>query len=203
MIKTYKGHYMLEYLTKQEVIDFKAEILHDGDHNYDTYLEKDYTSLYVFIFNAFDLPKCLKGQDYWNAIGDEGRDGISQEKAMNDFMAYIMTKSLGGSFGTMMVEWATGLRSTENERITGSELYNLMNREERSNFHDEFIAQRADFNEYLSASYESFNRFVGSAFLYRETSQGVGYWRDLSEKYSFDQVYEVLDELNIKKDGDS
>lgn len=200
MSKLYSGHQMLAYLTEQEAEDFKAEVLKDGYHDYDEYLDREYPSLFMFIFNAFDLDNSIKGEDYWNNIGEASRDGVDNETAKLEAIAYALSKSIQKALEKMLSE-----NEEDAERISGDELYALMNREERSNFHDEFEAQReVSFNQYLSATYTSFHQFVRSAFLFRETKQGVKYWNDLSEKYSFDVVYDLFDELNIKvKDGDN
>lgn len=198
MSKLHSGHQMLAYFTEQELEDFKAEMIRDGHHGYEAYLDKEYPSFYMFIFNAFDLENSIKGEDYWNNIGEASRDGIDNETAKLEAIAYAVTKSIQKALSIIEKE-----NEEDAERIPGSELYALMNREERSNFHDEFESQREiSLNEYLSGTYNSFNQFIGSAFLFRETKQGVKYWRDLSEKYSFDAVYDLIDELKIKvEDG--
>lgn len=199
MSKLYSGHQMLAYLTEQEAEDFKAEVLKDGYHDYDEYLNREYPSLFMFIFNGFDLENSIKGEDYWNNIGEASRDGVDNETAKLEAIAYAVSESVKKALEKMLSE-----NEEDAERIPGDELYALMNREERSNFHDEFESQREDLNTYLSESYVSFKQFIGSAFLFRNTKQGVKYWHDLSEKYSFDTVYDMFEELNIKvKDGDN
>ena len=150
----------------------------------------------MFIFNAFELDNSIQGEDYWNNIGEAERDGINASVAQKEAIAYAISKAVQLTLEKMLKE-----EDNNDERITGDELYSLMNREERSNFHDEFESQREDLNAYLSESYVSFNQFIGSAFLFRSTSQGVKYWHDLSNKYSFDAVYNLFEELNIKTDG--
>lgn len=201
MNTVYSGHHMTQYLTEEELNNFKAELAHDGTFTYETYVEKEYPSLFMFIFNAFDLDSCIMGEDYWNAIGESSRDGIDPEEARSEAIAFAITKSI-----EKYLQGFLGDEEEDNnaERISGEELYNLMNREERSNFQEEFDAQRSDFDSYLKQSYKSFKHFVSSGFLFRETKQGVVYWRDLSSKYSFDTVYELIDELKIKvEDGNN
>lgn len=195
----YSGHHMLTYLTEDELANFKAELAKDNPCPYEDYLEKEYPSFFMFIFNAFDLENSIKGEDYWNAIGEASRDGIDVNVAKAEAIAYAISKSVQKALEQILSE-----NEEDAERIPGDELYSLMNREERSNFHDEFENQREDLNTYLSGSYVSFHQFIGSAFLFRETKQGVKYWHDLSNKYSFDTVYDLFDELSIKvKDGDN
>lgn len=200
----YSGHHMTNYLTEEELINFKEEIANDGTFSYDAYIEREYPSLYVFIFNAFELDNSIQGEDYWNKIGEAGRDGIDASVAQKEAIAYAISMAMRKTLETLLSE-----NEEDAERIPGDELYALMNREERSNFHDEFESQRDDldaggFNDYLSGSYSSFKQFLGSAFLFRGTKQGVKYWNDLSNKYSFDTVYDMFEELNIKvKDGDN
>ena len=196
----YSGHHMSKYLTEEELANFKAEIENGGTCSYESYLEKEYPSFYMFIFNAFEAERSIMGEDYWDNIGDACRDGIDVNTAKAQSIAYAVSKAVQKA-----LEEALSLNNEEDaERIPGDELYALMNREERSNFHDEFDAQREDLNGYLSGSYVSFKQFIGSAFLFRETKQGTKYWHDLSSKYSFDTVYDLFDELSIKvKDGDN
>lgn len=195
----YSGHHMLTYLTEEELANFKAELAKDNSCSYEDYLEKEYPSFFMFIFNAFDLDNSIKGEDYWNAIGEASRDGIDVNLAKSEAIAYAISKSVQKALEKILSE-----NEEDSECISGEELYALMNREERSNFQEEFDGQREDLNTYLSGSYVSFKQFVGSAFLFRETKQGVKYWHDLSEKYSFDAVYDLFEELSIKvKDGDN
>lgn len=201
MNTVYSGHHMTQYLTEEELNNFKAELAHDGTFTFETYIEKEYPSLYMFIFNAFDLDSCIMGVDYWDAIGESSRDGIGPEVARTEAIAFAFAKSIEKYLDGFLKD---DEEDNESERISGEELYNLMNREERSNFQEEFDAQRSssDFDCYLKQSFKSFKHFIGSAFLFRESKQGVAYWRDLSSKYSFDTVYELIDELKIKvEDG--
>lgn len=189
----YSGHHMSQYLTAEELENFKAEMARDNTCSYESYLEKQYPSLYMFIFNAFELDNSIQGEDYWNNIGEASRDGIDPKVARAEAIAYAISVSIQKALESML-----GDEENQDERITGEELYSLMSREERSNFHDEFVAQRDDLNYYLSKKYKNFKSFVSSAFLFRDTKQGLEYWTNISDKYDFNVVYNLFEELSIK-----
>ena len=37
----YSGHHMANYLTEEELTNFKIEMANDGTFNYDTYIERE------------------------------------------------------------------------------------------------------------------------------------------------------------------
>ena len=196
MKKKYQGTTFFDMLDAEQkenfIKEYNAQVSEYGSIN--KYLSCEFVDLYNFISTAFVFASTSQGHKYWDDI----RKGISEQ--INNEKVNALLEGFESSLQTLE------MHSKEDtiHFICGKEFYDLMNREERTEFHSEFSRQRdgQDFDSWLSEThYQSFNEFVSASFLWAISNKGLMYWSDVSNKYSFNEVYETLDELNIATDG--
>lgn len=160
--------------------------------SFNEYMSQKFPNFVTFLSQAFMFNRAKPSGDYWDNLIMNSPDGLTIEESVVGTIEFALDNIF------------TGDENSE-EFISGKEYYALMSREERTDFHSEFINQRSetDFEDYLDNNqFASFHQFVQSAFVYSASKRGVEYWRDLADKYNFDVVYNLMDELKIKvKDG--
>lgn len=195
MKKPQQGTVFFDMLDAEQKENFINEFSSQyADVSVNQYLSGKFIDFHQFIGAAFVFSNTSQGFKYWNDIR---RSEIEQA---ND-----------GEVNTLLEQLESALQTIEAHTkedtihfICGKEFYDLMNREERTEFHSEFSRQRdgQDFDSWLSEThYQSFNEFVSASFLWAISNKGLMYWSDISNKYSFNEVYETLEELNIATDG--
>lgn len=170
--------------------------LKDTGESVNHYIGKSYINFGDFISGAFVFTISVEGGAYWRKLITHinGEQNISRADALMESISEAVEV-----LGTFSDE-----DPGEYRLICGREFYNLMTREERSDYHDEFTSQRSniDFDNYLDiCESPSFVSFISGSFGWAESRRGHLYWSNISEKYGFNHVYEVLDELNITTDG--
>lgn len=170
--------------------------LKDTGESVNHYIGKSYINFGDFISGAFVFTISVEGDVYWRKLITHinGEQDISRADALMESISEAVEV-----LGTFSDE-----DPGEYRLICGREFYDLMTREERTNFHDEFTTQREDedFEDYLNTIiFNNMEHFISSSFLWATSRKGIEYWKELSDKYNFDHVYEVLDELNITTDG--
>jgi len=184
---------MLDAEQKENFIkEYNAQVSEYGSIN--KYLSCEFRDLYNFISTAFVFASTSQGHKYWNDI----RKGISEQ--INDEDANTLLEQLESALQTIEAH----TKEDTIHFICGKEFYDLMNREERTEFHSEFLRQRdsRDFDSWLADThYETFSEFISSSFVWIRTKRGIGYWSEIAGKYNFNEVYETLGELNIVTDG--
>lgn len=195
MIKRQQGTVFLDMLDAEQRENFINEFSSQYSHgSINKYLSEEYTDFHHFIGGAFVFSNTSQGTKYW-------RDIIRGEiKQPNDEEVDALLEQLESALQTIEAH----TKEDTINFICGKEFYDLMNREERTEFHSEFSRQRdgQDFDSWLSEThYQSFNQFVSASFLWAVSNKGLMYWSDISIKYSFSEVYETLEELNIATDG--
>ena len=195
MINRQQGTVFFDMLDAEQKENFINEFNSKcSDVSVNQYLSSKFSDLHEFIGGAFVFSNTSQGTKYW-------RDIIRGEiKQPNDEEVDALLEQLELALQT------TEAHTKEDtiNFICSKEFYDLMNREERTEFHSEFSRQRdgQDFNSWLSEThYQSFNEFVSASFLWAVSNKGLMYWSDISNKYSFSEVYETLEELNIATDG--
>jgi hypothetical protein len=195
MKKPQQGTVFFDMLDAEQKENFINEFSSQyADVSVNQYLSGKFSDFHHFIGGAFVFSSTSQGFKYWNDIR-----GNEIEQA-ND-----------GEVNTLLEQLESALQTIEAHAkedtihfICGKEFYDLMNREERTEFHSEFSRQRdgQDFDSWLSEThYQSFNEFVSASFLWAISNKGLMYWSDISNKYNFNEVYETLEELNIATDG--
>lgn len=195
MKKPQQGTVFFDMLDAEQKENFINEFSSQyADVSVNKYLSSKYSDFYDFIGGAFVFSNTSQGFKYWNDI----RRG--EIKQTNDEETNTLLDQLESALQTIEAH----TKEDTIHFICGKEFYDLMNREERTEFHSEFSRQRdgQDFNSWLSEThYQSFNEFVSASFLWAISNKGLMYWSDISNKYSFNEVYETLEELNIATDG--
>lgn len=184
---------MLDAEQKENFIkEYNAQVSEYGSIN--KYLSCEFVDLYNFISTAFVFASTSQGHKYWDDI----RKGISEQ--INNEKVNALLEGLESALQTIEAH----TKEDAVHFICGKEFYDLMNREERTEFHEEFLRQRdsRDFDSWLADThYETFNEFISSSFIWIYSKKGITYWAEISAKYSFNEVYETLGELNIATDG--
>jgi hypothetical protein len=195
MIKRQQGTAFFDMLDAEQKQNFINEFSSQySDVSVNKYLSQEYSDFHHFIGGAFVFSHTSQGFKYWDNI----RKGEIEQA--ND-----------GEINTLLDEFDSALQMIEMYSkeetvhfICGKEFYDLMTREERTEFNDEFSRQRdgQDFDGWLNEThYQTFNEFVSASFAWAISKRGLMYWSDISTKYNFNEVYETLGELNIVTDG--
>ncbi len=195
MKKPQQGTVFFDMLDAEQKENFINEFSSQyADVSVNQYLSGKFSDFHQFIGAAFVFSNTSQGFKYWDSIR---KDGIEQA---NDEEVNTLLEQLESALQTIEAH----TKEDTVHFICGKEFYDLMNREERTEFHSEFSRQRngQDFDSWLSEThYQSFNEFVSASFLWAISNKGLMYWSDISNKYSFNEVYETLGELNIATDG--
>jgi hypothetical protein len=159
--------------------------------SFNEYLSKEFANFVTFLSQSFMFEQAKLGGKYWDNLLDNSPDGLTIEDSIVGIIEFNLNKIF------------TSEDEMKND-ISGQEFYDLMSREERTEFHSEFTKMRgkAEFNNYLKDQrFNTFTEFIQSAFVYSQSNRGIDYWRAVADKYNFNAVYDTLDELNIKTDG--
>jgi hypothetical protein len=195
MIKRQQGTAFFDMLDAEQKENFINEFSSQySDASVNKYLSQEYSDFHHFIGGAFVFSSTSQGFKYWSDI----REGVTRED--NDKK---VDKLLEGLESALQILEMHSKEETVHF-ICGKEFYDLMNREERTEFHSEFLRQRdgQDFDGWLNEThYQTFNEFVSASFVWAISKRGLMYWSDVSTKYNFNEVYETLGELNIVTDG--
>jgi hypothetical protein len=195
MKKPQQGTVFFDMLDAEQKENFINEFSSQyADVSVNQYLSGKFSDFHQFIGAAFVFSNTSQGFEYWNDIR---RSEIEQA---NDEKANTLLEQLESALQILEMH----SKEEPVHFICGKEFYDLMNREERTEFHEEFLRQRGsrDFDSWLADThYQTFNEFISSSFIWIASKKGITYWADISAKYSFDEVYETLGELNIATDG--
>lgn len=189
-----KGSVFFDMLDAEQKDNFTKEYdVQNGEIDsisFNEYMSQEFPNFVTFLSQAFLFNRALPSGEYWDELIMNSPDGLTIEESVVGTIEFALNNIFNGE-------------DDLEEYISGKEFYDLMNREERTEFHSEFVGQRGEneFNEYINENhFVSFKQFVQSAFIYPESKMGTKYWREIADKYSFDEVYNTLDELNIKTD---
>jgi hypothetical protein len=90
----------------------------------------------------------------------------------------------------------------------GIEYYNMMMPHERHRFKKAYLRERGnvfkdsdslrdDFHKYLEWPYFTFNSFLGSAFIWKDSMKGHDYWEKVADKYKW--VDSFVEPTHIKR----
>lgn len=195
MKKPQQGTVFFDMLDAEQKENFINEFSSQyADVSVNQYLSGKFSDFHQFIGAAFVFSNTSQGFNYWNDIR---RSEIEQA---NDEKANTLLEQLESALQILEMH----SKEEPVHFICGKEFYDLMNREERTEFHEEFLRQRGsrDFDSWLADThYQTFNEFISSSFIWIASKKGITYWADISAKYSFNEVYETLEELNIATDG--
>jgi hypothetical protein len=195
MIKRQQGTAFFDMLDAEQKQNFINELSSQySDVSVNKYLSQEYSDFHHFIGGAFVFSHTSQGFKYWDNIRKGIREQINNEK-VNALLE-------GLDSALQMIEMYSKEETVH--FICGKEFYDLMTREERTEFNDEFSRQRdgQDFDGWLNEThYQTFNEFVSASFAWAISKRGLMYWSDISTKYNFNEVYETLGELNIVTDG--
>lgn len=195
MKKPQQGTVFFDMLDAEQKENFINEFSSQyADVSVNQYLSGKFSDFHQFIGAAFVFSNTSQGFEYWNDIR---RSEIEQA---NDEKANTLLEQLESALQILEMH----SKEEPVHFICGKEFYDLMNREERTEFHEEFLRQRGsrDFDSWLADThYQTFNEFISSSFIWIASKKGITYWADISAKYSFNEVYETLEELNIATDG--
>lgn len=190
------GSLFFDMLDKEQKDNFIKEYEEQNSESdsvsFNEYMSQKFPNFVTFLSQAFMFNRAKPSGEYWDNLIMNSPDGLTIEESVVGTIEFALDNIFSGD-------------DESEEYISGREYYALMNREERTNFHSEFTNQRseAEFENYLDNDhFTSFHQFVQSAFVYSASKLGVEYWRDLADRYNFDVVYNLIDELKIKvKDG--
>jgi hypothetical protein len=195
MTKRQQGTVFFDMLDAEQKENFINEFSSQySDASVNKYLSQEYSDFHHFIGGAFVFSHTSQGFKYWDNI----RKGEIEQA--NNEMDNALLEGLESALQILEMH----SKEETVHFICGKEFYDLMNREERTEFHSEFVRQRdgQDFDGWLNEThYQTFNEFVSASFVWAISKKGLMYWSDISTKYSFNEVYETLGELNIVTDG--
>jgi hypothetical protein len=196
MSKSKMGSLFFDMLDKEQKDNFIKEYEEQNGESdsvsFNEYMSQKFPNFVTFLSQAFMFNRAKPSGEYWDNLIMNSPDGLTIEESVVGTIEFALDNIFSGD-------------DESEEYISGREYYALMNREERTDFHSEFTNQRSEteFEDYLDNDhFASFHQFVQSAFVYSASKLGVEYWRDLADRYNFDVVYNLMDELKIKvKDG--
>ena len=195
MIKRQQGTVFFDMLDAEQKENFINEFSSQyADVSVNKYLSSEYSDFHDFIGGAFVFSNTSQGFKYWNDIRHIEKGALGEDNS------YSVIEILDRAIKLM----AEHEQDDTVYLICGKEFYDLMNREERTEFHSEFTSQRHSYNfdEYMNEThFNSFNQFISGSIDWNNSKRGLEYWANISTKYSFNEVYETLEELNIATDG--
>jgi hypothetical protein len=173
----------------------------------------EFINIADMIASSFDWDTSIEGRKYWEGIINDKYDGKdlkesidiifdSRKDSVQDIISEKMNEMLSDLFGTKIMQLAYEQDEISNNPSsfrTGSEYIKYLTAEEKEKFEANFIKIRDNISNYLDSRFYSFDDFIGSAFPFLSTAEGVQYWQKVRDKDIQEDLDEVLAQLNIAK----
>lgn len=173
----------------------------------------EFINMADMIANSFDWDTSIEGRKYWEDIIDEQYDGKGLNESIDDIfdsrkdkvqhvISEKMNEMLNDIFGTkimQIVHEQDEINDDPSSFKTGVEYINYLTQDEKVKFETNFIKMRDNLPSYLDSRFYSFDDFVGSAFPFMSTPEGIQYWQKVRERDIEEDLDEVLVKLNISK----
>ena len=165
------------------------------------------------IASLFNWDKSNEGSEYWEGIINkkfDGKDLIESVSelfdirvlSIQDVVSERLNDMLTEVFGSQLDERAkleNDIKQNPNAYKSGKQYIVNLSESEKENFFENIEAIGRNVEDYLKNRYHSFNDFIGSAFPFFATKEGVKYWAEIRNREIAENLNDVLAELNIRK----
>ena len=175
---------------------------------------EEYINLADMIASLFDWDKTNEGRKYWEGVIDKKYDGKDFDESVSelydlrlskitDTLSDKLNELLSDVFGSQILKYTKqidDINENPNAYKSGKEYIAELSESEQSNFFANIESIGRNVDEYLKNKYHSYGDFIGGAFPFFTTKEGVKYWSEIrSRNISEQDLNEVLSELNIRK----
>ena len=197
-LETKKGSHYFELLSTLEQAQFRANVLSHGMLEMENILESKFTCFKRFVGSCFSYKDSIEGEDYWRAIGNSSRDGVSEEDADASVLLDIIKLFVIGPLREDLGEDFLGEHSAK-------ELLDKMEPEHFAEWEKEFLRYRgAEKESFYKLKYKSLKSLIMSSFGFRDSEKGGKYWSDLVDYYEAKEATDnFINDLGLTKEDES
>lgn len=197
-LETKKGSHYFELLSTLEQAQFRANVLSQGELEMESILNSNFTCFKRFVGSCFSYKDSIEGEDYWRAIGNSSRDGVSEEDADASVLLDIIKLFVVGPLREDLGEDFLGEHSAK-------ELLDKMEPEHFAEWEKEFLRQRSVEKEsFYKLKYKSLKSLIMSSFGFRDSEKGGKYWSDLVDYYEAKEATDnFINDLGLTKEDES
>lgn len=197
-LETKKGSHYFELLSTLEQAQFRANVLSQGELEMESILNSNFTCFKRFVGSCFSYKDSIEGEDYWRAIGNSSRDGVSEEDADASVLLDIIKLFVIGPLKEDLGEDFLGEHSAK-------ELLDKMEPEHFAEWEKEFLRQRSVEKEsFYKLKYKSLKSLIMSSFGFRDSEKGGKYWSDLVDYYEAKEATDnFINDLGLTKEDES
>lgn len=197
-LETKKGSHYFELLSTLEQAQFRANVLSQGELEMESILNSNFTCFKRFVGSCFSYKDSIEGEDYWRAISNSSRDGVSEEDADASVLLDIIKLFVIGPLKEDLGEDFLGEHSAK-------ELLDKMEPEHFAEWEKEFLRQRSVEKEsFYKLKYKSLKSLIMSSFGFRDSEKGGKYWSDLVDYYEAKEATDnFINDLGLTKEDES
>lgn len=214
---TMSGGYFLELLPSDVQSKIVENLVHAGELDVASEIlrirDEEFINIADMLASAFDWDTSIEGRKYWENVINSKYDNKNLSDAVNeifesridkvsDVISSKLNDMLSDLFGSKVVQYVQmqdEILDNPGSFKTGEYYIKYLSEDERKRFEDNLFKINTHPDNYFSQRYYSFDDFIGGAFPFIGTNEGIEFWRNIRNRDIPADLDSVLDELNISK----